>query len=83
MKGGLALNQPFQCSGDFWRCSVLQMSNVEAVAVHLGRGGNDTDWLACACSDKRVIFFQRTCCPCKNVLTLRILNVGIAKNSEC
>lgn len=56
MKGGLALNQPFQCSGGFQRCSALQMSNVGTVGVHLGRGGNDADWLAYACFGKRDTF---------------------------
>lgn len=82
MKGGVALNQPFQCSGDLWRCSALEMSNVGAVGVHLGRGGNDTDWLAYACFGCRDIFSQRTRCPRGNLLTFRILNVGIVKNSD-
>ena len=59
------------------------MSNVGAVGVHLGRAGSDAEWLAYACFGKRDIFSQRTCCPCGNLLMFRILNAGIAKNSDC
>lgn len=48
----------------------------------LGREGNGVYWLACAWFGKRNIFSQRTCCPCENLLEVRILNTGITKNRK-